>query len=128
MRQYIVDSSVIVGLILAQSPYPREKLKEAEIHSVSFLSFEVANAFRFQLKNKSDGKLAFTKFLKLPISFHSLDLRQMTSVLDLAYTLNTTVYDTCYHFLAMELGMVFLTGDRQYFEKAKKLGSIELVS
>lgn len=128
MKQYVIDASIVVGVILAQSPYSLKKLKEYRVHSVSLLPAEVANAIRFQLKDKLDGKTALGKFLKLPIELHTLDLRQMPNILEMSYSLHTTVYDTCYHYLAMELGIIFLTADRQYYQKAKKLGSIELVS
>lgn len=52
---------------------------------------------------------------------------QIKGVLELAYDLGTTVYDASYHYLARFLDAVFLTCDKEYYEKAKNIGNIELI-
>jgi hypothetical protein len=67
------------------------------------------------------------KFSQLPIEFFSFKANHIKEILKLAYRFQTTVYDTAYHFLAKLLDGVFFTSDKDYFKKAKNLGSIVLV-
>ena len=75
--------------------------------------------------NKSDK--IFSKFVTLPIKYHEFDQGQVRAILGLAYETGGTVYDACYHYLAKSLDAVLLTCDKKYYDKAKRLGAIELV-
>lgn len=47
--------------------------------------------------------------------------------IELSRRLEHHLFDTFYHAVALELGIQLITADRQYFNKAKKLGSIVML-
>ena len=47
---------------------------------------------------------------------------------DLSISLNHHLFDTLYHAVALEEGATLVTADAAYFDKAKHLGGIELLS
>jgi predicted nucleic acid-binding protein len=88
---------------------------------------EVANGLRFTLNDSEIGRKIFADFSRLPLEYFDLKPNQIKEILNLAYRVEATVYDTSYHFLARLLGGELLTCDREYFEKAQSLGSINFV-
>ena len=47
--------------------------------------------------------------------------------IDLSQRLDHHLFDTLYHAVALEQGIQFITADKQYFNKAKKLGNIVML-
>lgn len=135
--KYVVDASVILSSLLEQEKGTHKKsekilklaeLGKVELMSHSLLSLEVANGLRFKGKDSDIIKGLYKTFLELPINIIELTSSQCEETLSISYELGTTVYDTSYHILAKAYGATFLTSDREYFKKAKKLGDIELIS
>lgn len=136
MKKYVVDASIVISSLIVPSRKIAKRfnsiLKEnqkgkVEILSSDLLAIEVANGLRFSVKDQALAQEYFDRFAKLPIKIHYFKPGQMLEVLKLAYQLGTTVYDSSYHYLAKLFGGIFITADKKYFEKAKELGSVELV-
>ena len=136
MNCFVLDASFILSAILEYRLDASKKIKDiykqadhgkTEIYSIPLLPLEVANGLRFQLRDEKKALLFLEKFSGLSIRYLSSTPNQVSEILTLSYKLQTTVYDTSYHFLAIVLDGIFLTCDREYFHKAKKLGFIELV-
>jgi len=136
MKKYVFDASVLLRAILDKEEKAARKVKEifsevgskkAEAYSSSFLVLEFANGVRFSLNDSSYALLVWERFAELPINFFSFNQNHLQEILKLSYQLNTTVYDTSYHFLAKLLGGTFVTCDKQYYQKAKKLGDIVFI-
>ncbi|MBI4067338.1 type II toxin-antitoxin system VapC family toxin [Candidatus Gottesmanbacteria bacterium] len=132
----IIDSSVILTSLLNLKPTSEKKFKNilqqqkkgsTEVYSTSFLSLEIANGLRFTIKDSTLAKEVFDKFSALPIQYFSLNASQIKEILEISYELQTTVYDTSYHFLAQLLDGTFYTCDEKYYQKAKALGKIEFL-
>ncbi len=137
MKSYVVDASVILRSILPPdhtSTVPqrlRRLFKQAdtdksEIASIPLLMIEIANGLRFHWTDPQLAQASMAQIKRLPIRIIPFTSEQIEDALMLSYKLQTTVYDTCYHLLARLLDATFITCDRRYFEKAKRLGNIEL--
>ncbi len=70
---------------------------------------------------------AFTLFSELPITYYPIDFKKLSAIRILAEKMNTSVYDTLYHYLALIRRLTFYTADKKYYHKAQILGNIELV-
>jgi predicted nucleic acid-binding protein len=136
MKKYILDASVFLKAILNEEEKEYKLIEEifsevirkkAIVYAPNFILLEFANGLRFSLNNESLSILLLEKFSQLPIEFFSFKANHIKEILKLAYRFQTTVYDTAYHFLAKLLDGVFFTSDKDYFKKAKNLGSIVLV-
>ncbi len=137
MNKYILDASFLVNVLADEGgKKPTEffekisrevKKNSAELYSLPLSFWEVANALRFKLPVQSEARELFARFKVLPIKFLPLALEQMDEVLEMAYQVGGTVYDASYHFLARSLGGTLITCDKKYFQKAKKLGAVELI-
>jgi predicted nucleic acid-binding protein len=101
------------------------KKGSAILFSTTFFRHEVANGLRYSKKSKWEILVIWEKFMKLPIACLELERNFLGSVANLSRKLGTTVYDTSYHYLAMVLDGTFLTRDKKYYQKAKKLGNIK---
>ncbi|MBI3559183.1 type II toxin-antitoxin system VapC family toxin [Candidatus Gottesmanbacteria bacterium] len=132
MDKYILDASFLVNVLTGEGGRKPteffEKISREAIYSLPLVSWEVANALRFKLPVQSEARELFARFKALPIKFLPLALEQMDEVLEMAYQVGGTVYDASYHFLARSLGGILITCDKKYFQKAKKLGAVELIS
>lgn len=136
MNKFILDASFILSTILELRPEAFKRLEEilqqtqqseAQIYSLHLLPLEVANGLRFEIKNIEQAKIFLEKFYNLPIDYFSLSHTQVKEILTLSYKYKTSIYDSSYHFLALLLDGTFITCDRKYYQKAKKLKHIDLV-
>jgi len=131
VKKYIVDASVIVTSFSDQSGNVNRKFrsllneKGGQLISTVFLDFEVANAIRFLDKDTLKIKKYLDAFFGLPIKKVGLSAGQIQEIVNMSVINSTTVYDTSYHFLAISMDGVFVTCDRDYFQKSKYLGYIE---
>lgn len=137
MKRYIIDASVLLTAILGKNKkiatwvkgiFSEATNKKAELYSSSFLALEFANGIRFSLKDHTEAVSVYDKFVKLPLKLFSFNQEQIKEVLKLSYQLKTTVYDTSYHYLAKLLGGTFITCDKQYYQKARKLEDVLLLT
>ena len=137
MTRYVIDASVVIKSLLNEDKVVEGKFRnlleevdsgKAELISSKFLVIEVGNGLRFGVKDPEKCLSVFSDFLKLPIKNRTLSKIQVKQSVKTSYELDTTVYDTSYHVLAKSLNATFLTCDNDYFQKAKSLGDIELIS
>lgn len=136
MKTYIIDASVILTALIGKKDTAITALKQfvatteekrSEIYSTSFMLLEVANGARYNFRDTASAFLVYENLLTLPITYFSFNNDQIKSILDLSYQLNTTVYDTSYHYLAQLLSGIFVTCDNAYYQKAKHLGHIMMI-
>lgn len=136
MKTYVIDASVAVKALLAeertvevffQKLLTRALRKEILLLSSKFLHVEVANAFRFGIRDPEKSTLVLRDFLALPIKTVVPSKSSLFLASKLSYEFGTTVYDTLYHVLAQSYGAIFLTCDDEYYRKAKKLGDIVIL-
>ena len=136
MTCYILDASIVVGFILGKegikSTTISKLLKDSRIgkvklYSTVFLPFEVGNALRYSLPNAEIATETLKIFSNLPIELFDLTPSHYEEIMEMSYQTGTTFYDSAYHFLAKLINGIFLTADSQYFERAKELGSIQLI-
>lgn len=136
MKKYILDASVILTYYIGKNKKLKKEFnqilksvdgKKAELYSINLLALEIANGLRFTLKNETKAQNALTKSLSLPIKYFSLKNIHHEKILELSYELNTSVYDTSYHFTAKLINGTFLTCDKKYYQKAQKLEAIKLL-
>lgn len=136
MKTYILDASVILTFLLGENSAVKEKfpkiLRQAQKGKVKLCSsyllpLEIGNGLRYTLKDSFLSGEVLKKFIKLPIDFFVFSPLHYKKILQLSYLLETSFYDTSYHFLAKRLRGVFLTCDAQYYKKAKKLKNIEFL-
>ncbi|MBI3558988.1 type II toxin-antitoxin system VapC family toxin [Candidatus Gottesmanbacteria bacterium] len=136
MNIYIFDTSLVVAVILKENDRAASFVKKiernvkngkAKIVVPGFLLLELSNALRFKIIDKDKAERAFLSFFKIPVSLENFTVGQVKEIQGKAYEMGTTVYDTSYHYLAKMLDGVFITCDRNYFDKAKLWGNIKLV-
>jgi len=137
MEKYVLDASVTLVSLLGKNEKIAKKIKtlfekvekkEVEIYSSSLLPFEVGNGLRFTLFQEDLALEVFKKFLNLPINYFQFDKIHYEKILSFSFVLQTTFYDTSYHFLAKIFGGKFITLDKEYYKKAKNLGNIFLLN
>lgn len=136
MKKYVLDASAVLVLVLENRDSLVEKVKtifkssaagKAKLISSQLLKLEVANGIRFNEKDETKAQRLYKSFFDLPIKFIDLSESLYNQSLKISYNLGTTVYDTSYHILAKSQNAIFLTCDEKYYNKAEKLGNIELV-
>ena len=134
MTTYVLDASVVLNFLLGQSTSIEKKFvavlkqvkdRKAKLFSSHLLPLEVGNGLRYSLSDEKLANEVLKKFLDLPIEFFPLKSAHFSKILQMAYFLKTSFYDTSYHFLAKLLKGDFITCDTEYFKKAKELGNIE---
>ncbi len=134
MKIYILDASVILTFLLGQDSslinkfikiLNQVKKGNCKIYSSYLLPLEIGNGLRYSLKDKKLTTEVLEKFLKLPIEFFVFSPVHYIAILNLSYRFGASFYDTSYHFLAKLQKGIFLTADKNYFEKAKHFGNIE---
>jgi len=136
MKSYVLDASVVLTFLLGKSPTVKKKFipvlqevknNKAKIYSSYLLPLEIGNGLRYSLADNAMADEVLQKFLNLPIKYFVFSPAHYSRILQLSYLLETSFYDTSYHFLAKLLKGVFLTCDTEYFKKAKKFGNIKLL-
>ncbi len=136
MKIIVVDASVILRFLLEENvaikKYVESMLRSAEKRKISLicaplLPLEIANGLRFTLKDMTIAGEVFAQFSKLPIEIVPLTAVQVAKSLEISYSCRTTVYDASYHVLAIVRNGLYVTADREYADKAKRLGHIQLL-
>ncbi|MBM3256250.1 MAG: type II toxin-antitoxin system VapC family toxin [Candidatus Moranbacteria bacterium] len=134
MKKYVLDASAVLSMVLSEDKdamaifldlAEKAENQKVELYSTVFFRHEVANGLRYSNKSKLEILEIWKYFVKLPIICGDPERNFLGSVANLSRKLGTTVYDTSYHYLAMITDGTFLTRDRGYYEKAKKLGNIK---
>lgn len=137
MKIYSLDASVILFFFREKESLVAQRVKnilrevkqnKANLYSHQFLFLELANGLRYSCKKQEDALIIYTQIGHLPVKAFELSHKHIQEVIKLSYQLNTTVYDTSYHYLAKILGGIFLTCDKEYYKKARKISDIELLA
>lgn len=135
MKIYIFDASILGCLLFNESVFLVKKInkliklareKKIRIIAPDLLSYEISNIIKNHT-NKEDSKNLFADFISLPIELIGITSEQMKKILEMACDHSVTTYDASYHYLAKFLDGTFVTCDGKYYQKAKELGSIELI-
>lgn len=136
MKKLILDSSFVCRSVLAEESSAaltmekilrEEKAGKVALYSSNLFFLEMGNALRFSQIEQNKVEIFLETILKFPIEYFSFKKKHIMQIVELSFDLDTTVYDTSYHFLAKLLGGVFLTCDKKYFEKAREIGNIEFI-
>jgi len=136
MKKYILDASVILTYLIGKNNIVRiefnkilksQKQNKAKFFSTHLLPKEIGNGLRYSISNQKLAKEILEKSLNLPVTYFELKPEHYQKILELSYKLQTSFYDTSYHFLAILLKATFLTCDKRYFQKAKQLKHITLL-
>lgn len=128
----IVDASVLLAATIGDNKKIDGMLRTIlhdTTRSASILSFtamEFANGVRFSTRDVQLAKQALELFAALSLSIMHLSSTDIQAIVELSYRLDTTVYDTAYHYAALIQNGVFITCDHGYFKKASPLKHIEL--
>jgi predicted nucleic acid-binding protein len=134
MKDYVIDACVVLSMILkedkkatafCQNLIMETEKNKARLWSTFFFRHEVANGLRYSNKDKREVLEIWEKFMKLPITCIELERNFLGSVANLSRKLDISIYDTSYHYLALILNGTFLTRDREYYQKAKRLRNIQ---
>jgi predicted nucleic acid-binding protein len=135
-KVYIIDASIIIGSLILRRREVLLKFRnilkdtqkeKVELFSINLLNYEVANGLKYSIRNKELIIKSYQKFLNLPIKLYELSKDQFLQILKISLDLDTTIYDTSYHYLAIILKGMFLTADKEYFKKGQRLGFVEFV-
>lgn len=131
----ILDSNVLLAFLLDE-PEQALAAKLFQEHDQQKLEFLVPSIWDYEIWNRlsrvekslfSTGYGLFLRFTNLPTK---IDLDQ--KLIDQALVISSKIprlafYDTLYHALAMVKNGMFITLDRKYYEKTKKLGHIVML-
>lgn len=127
-KDYLIDTSVLIAGL-----YERHKTAEVVIktdgplYTISLIKIEATNVLKTKHKQLASlhelfATLKDPPFIQLPIL--SVDLE---TAFRIATDFNVSVYDALYHAVAMKLFLTFLTLDKDYYEKTKAAGWVELL-
>jgi len=131
MTNYVIDASILIRAALDQKSSISSKLRhllkqpDTKIISIPLMRYEFANGVRFSLKDTKISQALVEKMYLIPINIFDFKSNHLSQTIELAYQLNTTIYDTAYHFTAILLNGTFITCDKEYFSKSSHLGHIE---
>lgn len=136
MKTYIFDASILGCLLFNENVKIVKKIKtiiinasvkKAKICAPTLLPYEISNIIKNRV-GKDQSQNLFRDFANLPIELVNITSEQMAKILEMAGDYDVTTYDASYHYLGKFLDGTFITCDQKYFQKAKKLGGIELIS
>ena len=128
----VSDASVLLTALFGTNDRVATRLDHllhdtaTEICMLPYTAIEFANGVRFSTRNRDIAKQALTRFTQLKFHVTHLTPADIMTAVELSYRLDTTVYDTSYHHVAIMQDGVFITCDRNYYKKASHLGHIEL--
>ena len=131
MKQYVIDTSVVMKYLTDKGSaagvwlLKALKDKQTKLLSSDLFRFEVTNAIRYSPTSQENLPKQIMAVLSLPIKIVGVSDKGFSEIAKMAKENNTTVYDTSYHFLAISMDGIFVTCDRDYFQKSRHLGYIE---
>lgn len=131
-KPVIIDASVLITAIIGKNAHIQVRLQHllreqpSLVHVLPFTIVEFANGVRFSTRDIPTAIHAIERFTALALPVIELAPVDIHAITKLSYQLNTTVYDTSYHYGALMHEGVFITCDSGYFKKSSRLGHIEL--
>jgi len=132
---YVIDSSVAIKWLTNEEPFKEEAVKVFDDYFNEKIELVVPDIFWWELGNyfgrKLDSKTAYISIqtikknrmrtYMLSNDMFMKSLRIMTKDAGISF------YDASYHALAIQIGGTFLTSDKKYYQKKRRLGSIQLL-
>lgn len=128
----VSDASVLLTALFGTNDRVATKLdrllhdKTSTVHILPFTVIEFANGVRFSTRDMPTATRTFERFTALALPVLELTPPDIHAIVDLSYRLDTTIYDTSYHYVALMHEGIFVTCDKGYYKKASQLGHIEL--
>ncbi|MDP1722108.1 MAG: type II toxin-antitoxin system VapC family toxin [Candidatus Gottesmanbacteria bacterium] len=128
----IADASVLLTALFGSNDRTATKLNRllhddaSLVHILPFTIIEFANGVRFSTRDVPAATRILKQFNALTLPVMEITSADVQAIVELSYRLDTTVYDTAYHHMALMQGGVFVTCDKGYFKKASTLGHVEL--
>jgi predicted nucleic acid-binding protein len=136
MNSFVFDASVVLGFLLQGKKEAEREIallleqaaaNKLQIFSTPLLVFEVGNGLKYSSKDGFTAEGLMEAFADCSIEYIAFSKTQTVEILRLSQELNTTFYDTSYHYLALFQKTTLLTADEKYFNKGKELGNIKLL-
>jgi predicted nucleic acid-binding protein len=136
MNSFVFDASVVLGFLLQGKKEAAREIallleqaaaNKLQIFSTPLLVFEVGNGLKYSSKDGFTAEGLMEAFADCSIEYIAFSKTQTVEILRLSQELNTTFYDTSYHYLALFQKTTLLTADEKYFNKGKELGNIKLL-
>ena len=136
LKQAIVDASILIKIVLPEKSEADIKKalalfkhftdKRLTIILPSFWSYEVGNTLIRKLTLELfEEKYKF--LLSQPFQIYSFNILENVTIGKFAKLHKVTFYDASYHLLAKFIGSIFITADKNYFQKFKKDKNIALL-
>lgn len=128
----IIDASVLLTALFGSNVRVSKQLNQLlsddthDIYILPYTIIEFANGVRFSTRDMTTATKMIKRFTALALPVIELASADIHAIIDLSYRLDTTVYDTAYHYMAIMHDGTFITCDKGYFKKASTLGHIEL--
>lgn len=133
MKEFILDASVVLKYLIGTEDSPYREIKEIIENdkylkrTQSFINFEILNVLRYELKTSIQIEEFYSIYKSLGIEELEISKDLLLKAALIAKEIDVSVYDSSYHVLALTYNIIFLTADVKYFNKAKRLGNIELL-
>lgn len=126
---FIIDSSVILNTILEDEKTNKSVVtflekESSRIQSIQLIKIEISNCLAMKIEDLDLLKEIYEKFSGLEIKIINIDEFSLELARQIAFNIKDTVYDALYHSVAILNDLVFITLDKRYYAKAKKLGHI----
>jgi len=138
MRVAVLDTTVIIKWFhrVGEDDLDAARvLREAylngdlDITIPDLLLYEFANVLRFKTRlDQADTAEMIRSLWMLGLTVSRINHTLVSSMVDIAYRYNLTIYDAAFVALAQNLPATFVTADRTLYEKTKELGGIVLLS
>ena len=138
MKSAVLDTSVIIkwfhrtgeedadAALVLRDAYLNGALK---ISVPDLLIYEFANTLRFKAKLKATDTAKMVKNLwNLGLAIHPIDQTLVSSIVDIAYRHEITIYDAAFVALANHLSSTLITADRTLYEKTKDNNGVILLA
>ena len=133
-KKFTIDNSVFAKLFLQEQDsdkttalfcYINENL--CEIIAPELLKYELANVVKLK---KLDFHYVFSIFKEqeaLGMQILEVDDVTLQKAYQIAHKNNASIYDSIYHAMAILNNSVFITADKEHFDKTSHLGHIEFL-
>jgi predicted nucleic acid-binding protein len=132
MNDYIIDSTIILGLIFLPPNKSKEikrffKKNSENLYTNEFVKFQIS---AFLIKEFDDQEMIenVTEGLNdLPLQFLKVNDVILSTARKISMTRKVNFFTATYHAEAISRNETFVTLDNDYYKKAKDLGNIKLI-
>lgn len=133
-KSLVIDTSVLSKIFLDEEGADRLKalmkirmLGEMTIFATPLIVYEFLNVLARAFNDPLKVKKAYERFKEFEIGLIDPgDVFVDSAIRDICGDKSLTYYDASYHALARDVGAVFLTADKKYYDAMKGKGNIVL--